>query len=91
MKKTTKHYNDILNRVHLSTGVDKEILDTICKVFLYETSEEMVDKTIDLPYIGDISLRNKKLDPCKHLISLKKNGGSYCFKFHKKRKILSDM
>lgn len=79
-----KHYKDILQRTSESTGLDKDFLDTICKCFLYEVAEELVQRTIELPYIGDISLRNKKLEPNKFLKTLKNQGGSYAYKFKRK-------
>lgn len=81
---SNKHYKDILNRTSDDTGIDLETLDIICKCFLYELAEEMVQRTVELPYIGDISLKNKKLDPNKFIKDLKNKGGSYAIKFRRK-------
>lgn len=78
---SNKHYRDILSRTADDTGIDLETLDIICKCFLYELAEEMVQRTVEIPYIGDISLKNKKLDPNKFLKDLKSKGGSYAIKF----------
>lgn len=87
---SSKNYKNILARVQSDTGLDRDVLDVICKAFLYEMAEEMIDKTIDLPYIGDLSLRNKKLEPNKFLKDLKKQGGSYAIKFRRKYETHSD-
>jgi hypothetical protein len=76
-----KHYNDILTRTCEDTGLDRDVVDIICKCFLYEVAEELVQRTIELPYIGDLSLKNKKLDPNKFLKDLKNQKGSYAIKF----------
>jgi hypothetical protein len=86
----SKHYNSILSRVQCDTNLDRGTLDIILKCFLYELAEELVDRTIELPYIGDISLRNKKLEPNKFLRDLKKQGGSHCHKFLKSEKIYKE-
>jgi hypothetical protein len=78
---SNKHYQDIVTRTCDDTGLSREFIDTICKCFLYELAEELVQRTVELPYIGDVSLRNKKLDPNKFLKDLKNKGGSDAIKF----------
>jgi len=79
-----KHYRDILQRTSESTGLDKEFLDIICKCFLYEVADELVQRTIELPYLGDISLRNKKFEPNKFIKTLKNQDGVYANKFKRR-------
>ena len=78
---SNRHYLDILSRTADDTGISRDVLDTICKCFLYELAEELAQRTVELPYIGDISLRNKKYDPNKFVKDLKNRGGSHAYRF----------
>lgn len=70
----SQFYNRILNRTIADTGVDREVLETIIRCFLIETSHELaVNSTIELPFIGDIS--QKTINKNKFLKDLIKQGG----------------
>ena len=79
-----KHFSDIVSRVTGDTGLDSEVVDTVCRCFLYELAEEMIQRTVELPYIGDLSYRNKKIDCKPFMKDLKNKGGSYAIKFRRK-------
>jgi len=79
-----KHFSDIVSRVVGDTGIDSEVIETICRCFLYELAEEMIQRTVELPYIGDLSYRNKKIDSKPFMKDLKNKGGSYAIKFRRK-------
>jgi hypothetical protein len=79
-----RHYKDILQRVALDTGVDSETADIFCKCFLYELCDELsIRSAVELPYVGDLSARNKTLTPSSVLKALMKKGGSNAIKFNK--------
>lgn len=71
-----KFLKNITNRTIADTGLDREVIENVIKCFLLELSHELaVNNTIELPYIGDLSVRNKKLDPNNFLKNLRTKGG----------------
>ncbi len=87
VKAVNTHYRDILKRTTLDTEVTSEVADVIIKCFLYELAESLAAMhTVELPYVGDISLRTKSYDPNRIVTGLKKSGGSHVSKFRARRK-----
>lgn len=73
-----KFLKKITNRTIADTGLDRVVVENLVKCFLLELSHELAtNNTIELPYIGDLSVKNKKLDPNNFLNNLKKKGGFY--------------
>jgi hypothetical protein len=74
----------ILTRVYGDTQVDKDILEVILDCFCYEMAEELaMAGEVDLPYVGEISLRTKRYITTGTVKKLVKNGGSYAIKFRR--------
>lgn len=73
-----KFLKDITNRTIADTGLDRQVIENVIQCFLLELSHELAtNNTIELPYIGDISLRNKKIEPNAFLKNLKNRGGFF--------------
>ena len=76
-----KWIRNIVSRVIADTGMERDLVENFTKCFLLELSHELaVSHTIHLPYIGDLSSKNKILNPNKFHSILRRKGGFFASK-----------
>lgn len=78
----TINYKNIINRVIADTALDKDVVENIVDCMLLELAHEIAaNKTVELPYIGDIRVINNKILFNKFQKKLIEKGGFYAVNF----------